>query len=146
MKYSLIFTIGVLIFFFTFTASAGENDNPLTLQSPAGGEQIVAGKVYDIHYFAPKVENICIETSADGGATWTEIRRSDKVDAQLGFYRWKVPDTASDNCLVRITEIYGSGTAVTSAPFSIIKQTNLKIEKKVEKFDEGMYPEAGGSD
>ena len=146
MKHWLSFTIGALIVFFTFTASAGENDNPLTLQRPIGGEQIVAGTVYDIHYFAPKVDDVCIETSIDGGATWKEICKSDKVDAQLGSFKWKVPDTASNNCLVRISEVYGSGITLTSAPFSIVEKVSLKVEKAAEKLDESMYENAGGSD
>ena len=142
-----IFGIVALIVFFSFTASAGENDNPLTLQRPMGGEQIVAGTVYDIHYFAPKeVDNMCIETSVDGGATWKEICKCNKPEAQLGLFKWQVPDTISDNCLVRISDVYGSGVTETSFPFSIVEKVSLKVEKADEKLDEIMYPDAGGSD
>ena len=130
MRHWLIFAIGALIVFFSFTASAGENDNPLTLQRPVGGEKIVAGTVYDIHYFAPKeVDHVCIETSVDGGATWKEICKSNKAEAQLGLFKWKVPETVSDNCLVRISDVYGSGVTETSFPFSIVENVSVKVEE-----------------
>ena len=75
-----------------------------------------------------------------------EICKNEKTAAQLGLFEWKVPDTPSDDSLVRISEVYGSGVTATSAPFSIVEKISLEVKKDPEKLDGSMYPDAGGSD
>jgi hypothetical protein len=145
MKHLLSFlSLGVLIVFFSLPVSAGENNNPLTLLSPTGGEQIVTGSVYHVEYMAPGADCVCIETSYDGGSTWKCNCKRNKTDGQVGTFRWNVPNTTFKNCRMRITDVSGSGISYTSAPFSILESGDLKAEQIVEEVDESMYESSGG--
>jgi hypothetical protein len=73
----------------------------LTLLTPNGGEELVAGSTYDITWDTNEVaENIFIEYSANNGTNWTAI---DTV-ANVGSYQWLVPDINSNECLVWISD------------------------------------------
>jgi len=145
MKHLLFFlSLGVLIVSFSLPVSAGENDNPLTLLSPAGGEQIVTRSVYNVEYMAPGADCVCVETSYDGGTTWKCNCKHNKTDAQVGNFRWNVPNTTFKNCRMRITDVSGSGIYYTSAPFSIVESGDLKAVQVVEEVDESMYECSGG--
>jgi len=145
MKDLLFFLfLGVLIVCFSLPVSAGENNNPLTLLNPIGGEHIVAGSVYTVDYMAPGADCVCIETSYDGGSTWKCNCKGNKTDGQVGTFRWNVPNATFKNCCMRITDVYGSGISYTSAPFSILESGDLKAEQIVEEVDESMYESSGG--
>jgi hypothetical protein len=145
MKHLLFFlSLGVLIVSFSLPLSAGENNNPLTLLTPIGGEQIVTGSVYHVEYMAPGTDCVCIETSYDGGSTWKCNCKRYKTNSQTGSFRWNVPNTTSKNCYMRITDVYGPGISHTSAPFSILESGDLKAEQIVEEVDESMYECSGG--
>lgn len=146
MKHLLFFlSLVVLIVSFSLPVSAGENNNPLTLLSPVGGEQIVTGSIYHVEYMAPGTNCVCIETSYDGGATWNcNCKRDNTDNSQVGSFKWNVPNTTSNNCCMRITDVSGSGISYTSAPFSILEPGDLKAEQIVEEVDESMYECSGG--
>jgi hypothetical protein len=73
----------------------------LTLLSPDGGEELVAGSTYDITWDTNDVvENIFIEYSANNGADWTTIDTVANIDS----YQWLVPDINSNECLVWISD------------------------------------------
>ena len=77
---------------------------PLTLTSPNGGESWEAYKTYPITWTtAPPttVANVKIESSTDGGSTYTTVVAS---APNTGSYSWIIPNTPSTNCLVRISE------------------------------------------
>ncbi|MBA7665517.1 hypothetical protein ES703_73591 [subsurface metagenome] len=59
-----------------------------------------------------------IEYSIDSGATWTEI--VDSVASDVRSYDWEVPNTPSEECLVRISETDDSLFDTSDAAFSII--------------------------
>ena len=145
MKHLLFFlSLGVLIVCFSLPVSGGENNNPLTLLTPVGGEQIVTGSVYIVDYMAPGVDCVCIETSYDGGATWKCNCKHKKTDGQLGTFKWNVPNTTFENCCMRITDVSGTGISYTSAPFSILEPGNLKAEQVAGEVDENLYECSGG--
>jgi hypothetical protein len=145
MKQLLFFlSLGVLIVSFSLPASAGENNNPLTLLNPIGGEQIITGSVYTVNYMAPGVDCVCIETSYDGGSSWKCNCRHNKTDGQVGTFKWNVPNGTFENCCMRITDVSGPGISHTSAPFSILESGDLKVEQIVEEVDESMYECSGG--
>jgi RHS repeat-associated protein len=102
-----------------FTIISPEIDS-LTLIYPNGREVLTAGSAHDITWtFTGTVGNIKIEYSIDGGDSWTMIEDSTEND---GSFTWTVPDTASDHCLVRISENDEDGTPfdISDAEFSII--------------------------
>ncbi|MGD2085496.1 MAG: GEVED domain-containing protein [Candidatus Aminicenantes bacterium] len=57
-----------------------------------------------------------IEYSTDSGGTWNTVVNSTYND---GIYTWSVPNNPSGNCLVRITDYYGSTSDTSDAVFSI---------------------------
>jgi hypothetical protein len=74
----------------------------LTLLTPNGGEELVAGSSYDITWETTGVvEDVVIEYSVNNGADWTAI---DTV-ANSNSYQWLVPDINSNQCLVWINDV-----------------------------------------
>ncbi len=73
----------------------------INVMSPNGGEEWTAGTVNTISWTYENVENVRIEYSADGGATWNEIITKTASDGEYNWLDWVAP---SSNCLVRITD------------------------------------------
>ena len=74
----------------------------ITVVSPDGGEEWVAGISQDITWTSRSVNDVRIEFSADNGLNWGTIV-SDVADS-LRSYSWTVPDTSSTQCLVKISD------------------------------------------
>jgi hypothetical protein len=93
-------------------------ENSITLTAPNGGETCHVGLDQDIAWLTEgKVGNIRIEYSTDTGTTWIEIADSTEND---GIFRWTVPNTVSETCLVRITDTEnGDLTDTSNAVFTI---------------------------
>jgi hypothetical protein len=84
---------------------------------PNGGEVLYAGASYDIWwYYKTAGDSVKIELSLDDGASWKDvaITNNDYV------YHWTVPDTPSDECLIRVSG-YPSGVPsdMSESVFSI---------------------------
>jgi len=73
----------------------------LTVTAPNGGETWLVGSTQQITWTSTgTIDNVGIDYSKDGGATWTTVTASTPNN---GSFDWAVPDTPSDHCLVRIT-------------------------------------------
>jgi hypothetical protein len=91
----------------------------ITVIAPNGGEQLTVGSSINITWNAVNSrEDVKIEYSVNGGEQWTII--TDAADNN-GDYEWIVPDTPSDTCLVRISEIDGQPVDISDAVFSIVR-------------------------
>lgn len=74
----------------------------ITLTSPNGYETWNNGTIQDITWSSENLNNgVKIEYSTDSGSTWSDVVQSTAND---GLCRWTIPDIASDNCLVRISD------------------------------------------
>ncbi len=93
-------------------------ENSITVTAPNGGETCFVGLSQKITWLtAGKVGNVRIEYSPDNGETWIEIAASTEND---GIYSWLVPNTVSENCLIRITDTENGDLLDTSdAVFTI---------------------------
>jgi hypothetical protein len=103
--------------------------------TPNGGEGVFAGEVYKIRWASQTTDYVKLEYSTDGGLTWTQI--IDRIAAYLGSYDWTVPDVATSQALVRVTNVERPRYSDQSdAMFSILK-TNLQVlyPNGGEKFD-----------
>jgi hypothetical protein len=81
----------------------------ITVVSPNGGENWRAGSTRGIKWTAGgtgEAEYVRIEYSTDRGRTWTTIVPSIRHTAS-GSYDWMVPNTPSEDCLVRVRGIGG---------------------------------------
>ncbi len=97
----------------------------ITVTSPNGGEDWQVGSSHDITWNSAGTSGtVHIEYSTDNGSNWTEIIASTPDD---GTYPWAIPDTPSDNCLVRIIDTDGSPSDIGNAVFTISLVASLQI-------------------
>jgi len=92
----------------------------LTVTSPNGGESWDGGSVHDITWTSQNFAgNVKIEFSADGGGSWTTVVAS---TSNSGSYSWTVPNSVSNQCLVRISDAAdGVPSDVSDGGFSIVE-------------------------
>ncbi|NOZ56862.1 MAG: hypothetical protein GXO73_08770, partial [Calditrichaeota bacterium] len=77
----------------------------LTVTSPNGGEDWQVGSTHDITWTSSGTSgNVKIEYSTDNGSNWTTITSSTVDD---GSYSWTIPNTPSDQCLVKVSDTDG---------------------------------------
>ncbi|NBV14423.1 MAG: hypothetical protein EBS07_10200, partial [Sphingobacteriia bacterium] len=93
--------------------------NNLQLISPNGGENFANGSVQFIQWVSNSINNVRLEYSTNSGSSWTLISASEP--ATLGSYTWTVPSTATNQALVRISDVLNLNTIRdTSANLFII--------------------------
>ncbi|MCK4999861.1 MAG: hypothetical protein KAS23_10005 [Anaerohalosphaera sp.] len=75
----------------------------LTLTSPNGGENLVAGNTAIIHWTSiGQIENVTIQLSLNDGQYWSTIVESIEND---GIFEWTpIPQENSDQCLIMISD------------------------------------------
>jgi C1A family cysteine protease len=109
--------------------------------SPNGGEQLVVGTRHTITWdVADSRDEATIEYSTNGGETWTDIAEAVENN---GTFAWTIPDTPSETCLVRITEINGQLMDISDTAFSIVTPLSDDITVTVPNGGESWM---GGSD
>jgi hypothetical protein len=91
-----------------------------TLINPNGRERLIESKYYDIRWiYSSYIVFIKIEYSTDSGSSWNIIK--EYHPAKDGYYSWKVPNTPSENCRIRISDFTNSYLYdISDADFSII--------------------------
>lgn len=103
----------------TYTAA------PATIQvvQPNGGENLYVGQTYQIIWNATGISNVKLEYSTDGGSNWNFIATvpayttnkaklsgkhpkdpNSTIEGNLGTYDWVVPNTPSNQCLIRVSD------------------------------------------
>ncbi|MFC1574262.1 DUF5050 domain-containing protein, partial [Candidatus Latescibacterota bacterium] len=88
--------------------SSWQKSTSVFVTSPQGGETWTTGTTETITWVHNGVSDVKIEYSTDGGSIWNEIIPStaaSNTTTTAGSYEWIVEETASTNCLVRITDI-----------------------------------------
>lgn len=100
----------------TFTINQAQPS--LTLYTPNGGENWLAGSYYYIYWSATAMQNVRLEYSNNNGSTWNTINSS--VNASTGYYYWLAPNIVSNQCLVKISDASNASVNdVSNAVFSI---------------------------
>ncbi len=98
---------------FTVTVS-----NSLTLTSPVGGESWTVATLHNISWTSSGVTNVMIEYTTNNGTNWTTVIASTSAGASL--YSWTIPNTASANCKVRVSDASNSAlNSISSSIFAI---------------------------
>lgn len=97
----------------------------ISISSPDGGEEWAPDSVHDITWSsfssmpAYKINNVTIRYSIDGGSNWIDPPIASNID-NSGSYSWTVPDTESDNCIIKIEDASdGSPYDLNNSPFTI---------------------------
>jgi hypothetical protein len=101
----------------------GENGNSIVLTKPNGGEYWTVGSTQNITWTSTGVDNVKIEYTASNGMSWATIITS--LPAVAGTYSWIVPNTASENCKVRISDASDATVNSVSANVFTISSTTL---------------------
>jgi hypothetical protein len=72
----------------------------ITVTAPNGGEGLIIGSTYEITWQSTgTIVYVDIDYSADNGKSWQNIAVS---VSNNGSYEWTVPDTPSNECLIRV--------------------------------------------
>ncbi len=89
----------------------------IVVTSPNGGEVWLAGTTQIIKWTSENVENVKIEFTSNGGASWTLVEQS---AASTGSYSWTVPSINSELCKVRISDaLDGAPSDLSDGYFAI---------------------------
>ncbi|MFH0736446.1 MAG: T9SS type A sorting domain-containing protein [bacterium] len=100
--------------------------NPsITVLSPNGGESWRIGKQKNITWVSNNISNVKIEYTINNGVDWSTIIAS--VAANSGSYTWTVPDGASTNCKVRISDVLEPGVNDLSNNTFTVYSTSLTL-------------------
>ena len=99
---------------------------PATVQvvQPNGGENLYVGQTYQIIWNSTGIANVKLEYSTNGGTSWNYIATvpayttnkaklsgkhpkdpNSTIEGTLGTYNWVVPNTPSNQCLVRVSDV-----------------------------------------
>jgi PKD repeat protein len=97
----------------------------LELLSPLGGEEWQSGTQQRIRWQGVAAQQVALDFSADGGASWTEI--AGPLSTADGEFLWSVPGFTSTHCRIRIREIGGTLTDITPDDFTIYLQPELSL-------------------
>jgi hypothetical protein len=105
--------------FFTITSGTA------TVTAPNGGETWYVGSTQNITWTytgAPSQYNI--DYSTNNGSTWSSVATNVSVGVGGGSYAWIIPNTPSNQCLVRVTDVTDvTRTDVSNAVFTIALPT-----------------------
>lgn len=83
----------------------------LSLITPNGGEVLTAGLIYDVNWTSTgSISDVLIEYSTDNGESWADV---DTVE-NTGSYQWDIPVVDSNECLVRVSDLYDANVSDTS--------------------------------
>ena len=98
----------------------------ITLTSPNGGEDWEVGSDHAITWNSVgTIANVRIAYSQNNGGAWSEVAASTAND---GSYDWTVPDTPSENCLVRVSDAAdGDPSDVSDAVFTITRPNQAPV-------------------
>jgi len=100
----------------------------IQLVAPNGGEVWSAGTDQKITWEIPQhnVSNIKIEYSTDDGTSWSTVVAS--TPAADSSYNWFVPDTPSENSLVKLSDVTNSSTKdISNSVFTIDSLSSVQI-------------------
>lgn len=125
---------GLFLSLLTFLMSAGSLFAHVQLDYPTGGETFTAGEIISIHWrtlIQHNQENWDLYFSPDGGGSW-EVIKLDMVAAQLS-YQWTVPQTVTENALIRIVQDNQSADYDDYSGDFTIQDTPTSVEVLGEK-------------
>jgi hypothetical protein len=96
-------------------------DSPIAVTSPNGGEIWVVGSQHDVSWTAPaNIANVRLQYSLNSGESWTTFKASTPND---GVYGWALPETESDNTLIRVSDASNVNVFdISNGVFSIVAE------------------------
>ncbi|NUN07635.1 MAG: T9SS type A sorting domain-containing protein [Ignavibacteriaceae bacterium] len=108
----------------TITSTSGQfKVGYVALSAPVGGEKVFAGSTFNIQWLkSSSVNFVKLEYSTNNGSSWTTITSATAGGA--GTYAWTVPNVATSNARVRISDAFAASISDTNdATFTIATLT-----------------------
>jgi hypothetical protein len=100
----------------------------LNLTSPIGGENWIVGNQYPITWTSVSINNLKIELSTDSGNNWIPIINS--IQASNGNYLWTVPNTISEKCKIKISDVSNASILdISDNNFTISEAPSILVIK-----------------
>jgi sugar lactone lactonase YvrE len=91
--------------------------------APNGGESYGFGTTREIRWTYLNVTDVKLEYSTNNGTDWSAIAT---VDASLGSYNWVVPESLSEEVLIRVSDASDATVSdVSDAVFSIVEPNEI---------------------
>jgi len=98
---------------------------PVMLTAPNGGEIWEIGTTENITYETYNITNVKIEYSTNSGTDWSVVNAS---SAASGSYAWEIPNPATLNALVRVSDVDNtSDMDVSDATFTISAEGVVEV-------------------
>ncbi|MBN1233556.1 MAG: T9SS type A sorting domain-containing protein, partial [Candidatus Coatesbacteria bacterium] len=94
----------------------------LKVLAPNGGEQWEVGSQNTIQWTNVGEDSLNISYSTNSGSTWIQVAT---VPCDPNSYLWTVPDTPSEECLVKVCPKAGAPVDQSDAVFTIYKKTGF---------------------
>lgn len=93
----------------------------IEITDPNGGETFQSGNTTYMQFECLGVDSVKIEYSIDGGNNWLVENSSFNAFDGINYYLWLVPNSPSNNCLIRISDV-SDGLIVDQSdfPFAIV--------------------------
>ncbi len=118
------------------------SDNSFNLNSiinvtyPVGGESLATGSRANITWHGSKgIAKVKIEYSTNGGSSWQQIIAQTQNDS---VFPWNVPNTPSNQCRIRVTDVDVAGTnAMSPSNFTIAARITVVSPNGGENFTVG---------
>lgn len=100
----------------------------IVITTPNGGETFQSGFTPNIQFQTLGVDSVFIEYSIDGGSNFITVINTFNVWDANNHFQWVVPNTPSNNCLVRIKDVaMGLVTDVSDFTFAIALEDYLHV-------------------
>lgn len=115
-----------LVIFFTISISIFPQ---LTIVNPNGGEIWHTGKQPKIIWKSQNVDKVNILYSIDQGTSWSTIISD--LPTTLPYYKWTIPDTFSNSCLIKIVSVENNLISDASDSLFTIKRDDASVIKFV---------------
>ena len=87
--------------------TGGGEEEWITVTVPNGGESWEPDSIRTITWdTSTGVDSVALSYSTDSGSSWIPVT---SVIENTGSFNWTIPDTPSDNCVVKVADTNGSG-------------------------------------
>jgi Leucine-rich repeat (LRR) protein len=98
----------------------------ITVNAPNGGQRWFINSDYSVTWATTgSISNVMIEYSINNGSSWSTVVSS---TTNSGSYNWTIPNTPSNNCLVRISDTSGPAVDVSNGVFTIDPFPTLTVQ------------------
>ena len=104
----------------------------INLSSPNGGESWKAGSDHQITWTSLEISDVKIEYTLNNGASWNTLTAA--TPAVTSYYNWKIPESPSGQCRIRISdagnsEVFDQSTSV----FTIVSTVGIDETSQKQK-------------